>query len=37
MNLLHKKGLKVMAWNIAPGSQEFLESIQVDLLQVDIP
>ena len=38
MYLLHKKGLKVMAWNIPDTSyQAYLESIEVDLLQVDLP
>lgn len=37
MYLLHKKGLKVMAWNIPDSaSQAYLVSIQVDLLQVDL-
>ena len=37
MNLLHKKGLRLMAWNI-PDSlyAQQLESIQVDFLQVDL-
>jgi len=36
MYLLHKKGLKVVAWNIPDSSyQSFLESIQVDYLEVD--
>ncbi len=37
MNLLHKKGLRLMAWNIPDSiSAQQLESIQVDILQVDL-
>ncbi|HYV90748.1 MAG TPA: hypothetical protein VE978_03160 [Chitinophagales bacterium] len=36
MNLLHKKGLKVVAWGIPDSSyRSFLESIRVDYLEVD--
>lgn len=37
MDLLHKKGLKLMAWNIPDSaSMNYLKSIKVDILQVDL-
>ena len=37
INLLHKKGLLFMVWNIADSSHiPFLESIHVDFIQIDL-
>jgi glycerophosphoryl diester phosphodiesterase len=37
MNLLHKKGLRLMAWNIPDSTYaNYLKSIDVDIIQVDL-